>query len=227
MINRQTKKEILEFIEQYNFATLVSQVKELPFATHLPLTTEWRNEQLVLLGHMAKANPQWKNFEAQKILAIFQGPHAYISPGLYNKKRNVPTWDYIAVHIYGQVNVLTGSAATFELLEKQISVFEKSYLHQWADLSEEYKNGLRNGMVAFEISVDEIQARYKLSQNKTRDEQERIAKHLQASEDIHVSFLGKKIGEQLDKKNLHPRIVGSSLRKSRDTPDNKINIRSC
>src|SRR5688572_1446882 len=115
--------EIQSLIREFGFATLVSIKDNLPWATHIPLelfTNE--GDQWILRGHIARANPQWKSFEAMKdVLAIFMGPHTYVSPSWYNH-RNVPTWNYKAVHLYGKVSLVEG-----EKLEAMLRQIMKRY----------------------------------------------------------------------------------------------------
>ena len=175
---------LVAFMRRFSFATIVSQVAERPFATHLPFVVEHSEDgQVTLLAHFAKANPQWQNLEVQTALVIFSEPHAYISPSLYEKELNVPTWNYVAVHAYGQATLITDEAQTFELLEKQMQTFEKEYLIQWSGLPQEYKNAMVKGIVAFQLNVSQLEGKEKLSQNKKAGERERIIAHLAESPD--------------------------------------------
>lgn len=178
------RTEIVAFMQRFNFAALVSQVEELPFATHLPFILEERNEdEIWLMAHFAKANPQWKNLEEQTALVIFSEPHAYVSPSLYSKELNVPTWNYVAVHAYGRAKLIADETAIFDLLEKQMQTFEKEYLEQWERLPQDYKNALVKGVVAFEMQVEKLEAKRKLSQNKPEQDRANVMAHLLESED--------------------------------------------
>ena len=163
--------EIEQLIHDFGFATLVSVQDGLPFATHLPLQLEKKeNHEWILHGHIARANPQWKGFKTEdKILAIFMGPHAYISPSWYNHK-NVPTWNYISAHVYGTIKIIEGEAL-HAALSRLVNNYEQ-HMPQPVTTEEipekTYQDNFR-GIVGFEIVIDEIQAAYKLSQN--RDEQ--------------------------------------------------------
>src|SRR5215469_5681813 len=120
---REQRTEILHAIIRDNsFATLVSQVNSELFATHLPfLLDASRGANGTLRGHMARANPHWQAFSAEaESLVIFQGPHAYISPGWYVSERAVPTWNYTAVHAYGVASILDGAECVRALLESTI-----------------------------------------------------------------------------------------------------------
>ena len=166
-------------MRQYAFATIVSEVDGKPCASHLPFVVEWKEDGTIqLLAHFAKANPQWQTLEGQTALVIFNEPHAYISPSLYDKELSVPTWNYIAVHAYGHATLITEEAAVRELLEKQIQSFEKEYFTQWMNLPEPFKAAMQKGITAFRIDVTELQGKEKLSQNKSAQERERIGKHL-------------------------------------------------
>jgi transcriptional regulator len=188
--------DIVAFMRRYNFAVIVSQVDGLPFATHLPFIVEERGEgNIWLLAHFAKANPQWKNLEDQSALVIFSEPHAYISPSLYEKEQNVPTWNYVAVHAWGQARLIADEAGAFDLLEKQMQAFESAYLDQWSRLSQEYKNAMVKGIAAFEIPVEKLEAKWKLSQNKKPQEQLNIMSHLLENEDRVVRQVGEMMNE--------------------------------
>ena len=95
------RSKLIEFMREFNFAALVNYAKNKPWATHLPFIVLEEEGKLILKAHMAKANPQWAAFNNEEVLVIFQEPHAYISPALYENKVSVPTWNYIAVHAYG------------------------------------------------------------------------------------------------------------------------------
>lgn len=186
------RHEIAAFMRRYNFATIVTQVDGLPFASHLPFVVEESVQGDVrLLAHFAKANPQWKNLEAQTALVIFSEPHAYVSPSLYEKEQNVPTWNYVAVHAYGKPKLILDDTAAFALLEKQMHAFEKEYLGQWNRLSAEYKNAMIKGITAFEIPVEKLEAKRKLSQNKSESDRHSVMNHLLESADDASRAIGE------------------------------------
>ncbi len=115
----EEKAELLAFMHQNSFATLVSIVDGSPFASHLPLTVVDNGEQILLRGHFAKANPHWRAHEnGGELLTIFHGAHAYISPSQYETQEAVPTWNYIAVHAYGTMRLLAAGAETIATLEQ-------------------------------------------------------------------------------------------------------------
>jgi len=177
------RKKSIAFMQAYNFAIVVSAKEEIPLATHLPFVIEQRENELILISHMSKANEQWKTFSEKEILVIFSEPHAYISPSLYEKQQNVPTWNYVAVHAYGKINFLNRTEQKLDVLHKQIQSFEAGYTEQFKTLDQKYIDGLLNGIVAFEIKVTKLQSKEKLSQNKSKKEKENIKQHLTDSGD--------------------------------------------
>lgn len=186
------------FMQQYNFATLVSVGQQAPRATHLPFVVEYVDGQLSLYTHLSALNEQQHDFETgQELLVIFQEPHAYISPTLYDKRQSVPTWNYVAVHGYGKASVLVSETEKIAVLEKMIQQYEASYQQQWDELSPKYKNGLLQGIVAIKIIVTRLEAAYKLSQNKSSAERARIAHTLQDSSDSVVQQTGAMMLEHL------------------------------
>jgi transcriptional regulator len=177
------RQEITAFIQRYSFATIVTQIDRLPVATHLPFLLKEEDDKIILQSHFAKANPQWKEIEGKTSLVIFTEPHAYISPNNYENTENVPTWNYIAIHAYGKARILDIVEQKIALLKHTINVFESAYLQQWERLSEQYKLKMMNGIVAFEIEVTDLQAKKKLSQNRTELERENIIHTLSQSID--------------------------------------------
>jgi transcriptional regulator len=166
---------LLDFMRAHNFATLVTVVDGAPFATHLPLIVQAAGGQVTLLGHVARANPQGQTLaEQREALVIFQGPHAYISPALYEQRQSVPTWNYLAVHAYGPVRLITAPAEAEAVLKQLITRHEPPYHAQWSELPERYRAGMLGGIVAFEMGVTRLEGKFKLSQNRSAGEQRNI-----------------------------------------------------
>jgi len=177
----EDQAEIVDFIKTYSFATIVTNIEGIPVATHLPFHISERDNQVILSSHFSRANSQWKHIEQDNILVIFSEPHAYISPTHYESQLSVPTWNYVAVHIYGQGKIMGEASQTLNILENTIAFFEPAYKEQWDILPEDYKTKMMKGIVAFEIEVTDIQAKKKLSQNKTEKEQQNIIEALSKS----------------------------------------------
>ena len=177
------QQEAIGFMHTYSFATIVSVTDGLPAATHLPFIIKQKGDKVILSSHFAKANPQAHELTDKKVLVIFTEPHAYISPKNYEKELNVPTWNYLAVHACGICKILEGEENKAEVLKEMIQSFESDYQQQWDNLPHDYKSKMMNGIVAFEIEVDDLQAKAKLSQNRSTIEQQNIIEHLNKSTD--------------------------------------------
>ena len=94
--------EVIQFMQRFSFATIITAKNNYPIATHLPFLVQKKEDKIILQSHFALANSQWKEIEKDEILVIFSEPHAYISASNYDTKENVPTWNYISVHAYGK-----------------------------------------------------------------------------------------------------------------------------
>lgn len=183
-----------DLIERYSFATLISQHEGAPNATHLPVLIQRnRGEYGTLLAHIAKANPQRQALEdRQELLIIFQGPHAYVSPSWYAPgPANVPTWNYAAVHAYGQARVLAGAGAldvVRSLTEANEARFEKPW--ELNGDSPAMRKMLDN-IIAFEIEITRLEGKFKLSQNRPVADRLSVAIQLADSSDETESELAK------------------------------------
>jgi len=175
--------EIVAFMQRYSFATIITAKDGVPFATHLPFIITRVDDKVILKSHLAKANPQSADIVNNKSLVIFTEPHAYISPKNYEKEQNVPTWNYLAVHAYGNCIILDSEEEKAALLKETIEYYEADYLKQYEGLSDDYKQKMMKGIVAFQIIVDDLQAKKKLSQNRSEKERENIIESLGKSED--------------------------------------------
>jgi transcriptional regulator len=177
------QQEAVSFMQRYSFATIVTVNNAVPTATHLPFVVIQKDDKIILTSHFAKANPQSAEILNGKPLVIFAEPHAYISPKHYEQEISVPTWNYIAVHAYGNATLIESPENKAELLEQTIQFYEADYMQQWNNLSQDYKLNMMKGIVGFEIIVDDLQAKKKLSQNKTQKERENIIAELKSKTD--------------------------------------------
>jgi|SRR6266496_4775519 transcriptional regulator len=176
----------LAFMRDNPFALLVSSSESGPFATHLPILIDESSDRITLRGHVAKANPHWQMIgqeQAHESLVIFHGPHAYVSPTLYEIRESVPTWNYAALHVYGKGRVITDESATRQVLEDLIAQFDSYYAKQWNSFSDEYRDRMQRHIVAFEITATRVETKFKLSQNRTSAEQENVIRALADSSD--------------------------------------------
>jgi transcriptional regulator len=185
------------FMRANPFVILVSTSAEGPFASHVPVVIRENGDHITLRGHVAKANPHWRYIEQQpNTLTIFHGPHAYISPSNYTTQENVPTWNYGAVHTYGEARVYSASEDLLNMLHDLIPTFEAAYQQQWDSLSEAYRTRMLSHIVGFEINVTKIEAKFKLSQNRTPDEQQNVIDALCPVHDTAISSTGLLMSEQ-------------------------------
>lgn len=180
------QKTAIELIHKYSLATLVTTSQDRGLvANHLPLIANDDVGDLRLVGHMARANSQWRSFlEGGDVLAIFQGPHSYISPSWYADPMNVPTWNYVVLHAYGNARTIEDPAELKGLLELSTEKFERSQAKPWSlDLREEFMSDLMNGIVGFEIRVNRLQMKLKLSQNRSAEDRNGVMDALAMRQD--------------------------------------------
>ncbi len=186
------EEEAIAFMRANPFAILISPADDGPYATHLPLFVNASEEKLLLRGHVAKANPHWRYLEQQpQCLTIFHGPHAYISPGNYVARESVPTWNYAAVHVYGEARIFASEGDVLGMLDELMQTFEPAYREQWESLRQGFREKMLNGIVGFEITATKIDGKFKLSQNRTRQDQANVMTSLQRSGDSTVSGVAR------------------------------------
>jgi transcriptional regulator len=179
----EDRAEVLAFMRANNFALLVTGTGGSLHASHLPVMVQERNQQLVLDMHMARNNAQWQEFLDEEVLVVFAGPHAYVSPRWYEDKERVPTWNYAAVHVYGLPKVISDPKHKYESQRRLVQALDPQWLPSFDALSPRYVEGMLQGIVNFEIAVTRLETRWKLSQNRSRREQELIAAELESSGD--------------------------------------------
>jgi transcriptional regulator len=157
-----------ELMRDYAFASLISNDDEgQPYVTHLPLHADREGDGFVIWGHCAKPNQHWRYLQARpKALAVFMGPHAYMSPKVYPDLARVPTWNYLAVHCAVEARLVEDEAGKDALLKKLIADNEPAYAKQWMDLGQEYQSKMLAGIVGFELRVTSWQCKLKLNQHR-------------------------------------------------------------
>ena len=165
-------------IQENSFATLFSVHKGKPFATHLPLLLN--KEKTYLYGHFARSNTQWKDIQNQTVLSVFHGPHCYISPSWYETNQAVPTWNYVTLHVYGEVELIEDEHELMSSLNDMVLEYEapdNSYRLQ--DVDVELLRGMTKGIQGFKIKINKMEGKAKLSQNHSLHRQELIIKQLE------------------------------------------------
>ncbi|MBR9671494.1 transcriptional regulator [Bacillus cereus] len=167
-----------EIMEQNSFATLFSQHNGEPYATHLPLLLN--RETLTLHGHFARPNEQWKDIGTQQVLAIFQGPHSYISPSWYETNNAVPTCNYVAVHVYGELEIVEDEKTLVDSLQDLVNKYEDpESTYSLNDVDPNYMGGLSKGIVGFKIKINKIEGKAKLSQNHSVERRNLVVEKLE------------------------------------------------
>jgi transcriptional regulator len=184
----ETRTEVLlAHIERYDFGLLVSRGNQGLIASQIPFLVARRDGRLYLQGHLARANPQGEDFNPPgEAVAIFQGPHAYISPSWYGAGPAVPTWNYATVHAYGAARAIGDAAWLRELvdrLSRRHEAREPAPPWQMRDLPEAYLERMLDGIVGVEIAVDRLEGKFKLSQNRPAADRPRIIGALERRED--------------------------------------------
>lgn len=194
IFKNENKEAITSFIEENSFGLLINQTNGKLWATHIPLELSVNKEgKEILQGHISKENLQWQGFtENDQVLAVFSGPHSYISSSWYDHE-NVPTWNYIAVHIYGKIKIIEGDAV-IESLTNLVDKYEKNSVCpvRVEDLSKKTMMQTR-GIVAFEIEIGEIQAKQKLSQNRDEKNYQAIITELEKSQNPQEISIAKEM----------------------------------
>ena len=179
----EDKPELLAFLRANNFPILVTGTGGVLHASHLPVTIHEHGAQIVIDMHMAKNNPQWKEFFDDEVMVLFSGPHAYISPRWYADQERVPTWNYATVHAYGVPAIISDRKAKAESQRRLIESLDPVWLPKHEALSQKYVDMMLDGIVNFSIPVARMETRWKLSQNRGRQEMELIAAELEKSGD--------------------------------------------
>jgi transcriptional regulator len=172
----ETRAEVLQaLMRRHSFGTIVSHGAGGLVATHLPLLLDAESgPHGTLMGHMARANPHWHHFqEAGEALVIFQGPHAYVSPSWYETDPSLPTWNYVAIHVYGRPSLIESDERLYGLLEALVGTYEAGRERPW-DLAsrEEFVRRQMKAIVGFEIPIARLEGKLKLSQNRSPADRE-------------------------------------------------------
>lgn len=166
---------LLEVMRTHSFAVLFGPGTDAaPAATHLSLVVHDEGPHGLIEGHFAKANPHWHTLAGHETLAIFSGPHAYVSPTHYTEELSVPTWNYIAVHAYGTLELVEDNPDKEILLKNLIAQHEPAYASRWSDLPGGFRRTMLAGIVGFRIPIARVEGKFKISQNRKPEERANI-----------------------------------------------------
>jgi transcriptional regulator len=178
--NRVADRGILiEAMQAYSFAILFgpqsSPESQAPLvATHLPLVVKDEGEHGLIEGHFARANGHWKALAGRETLVVFPGPHSYVSPANYTEELSVPTWNYIAVHAYGTLELVEDDAGKSALLAGLIQAHEPGYLERWQAMPEGFRRTMLAGIMGFRMPIARIEGKFKISQNRAAEERRNV-----------------------------------------------------
>lgn len=181
------------FLDRHPFATLVNQPADEPFVSHLPLLHDpGEGAAGRLVGHLARANPQVRALREQSLaLAIFHGPHAYVSPQWYAQQPDVPTWNYAVAHVSGRVRIREDRAWLNQLLDRMLARFEAAGAAAAGAADLAHRERLLPGIVGLEMEIDTLQLKFKLGQNRSAEDRAGAARALLASDDQSARQTGE------------------------------------
>jgi transcriptional regulator len=187
-----------EFIRRNGFALLVSQGAHGLMASPLPfLLDASAGPSGVLLGHMARANPHWRDVLGE-VMVVFSGPHAYVSPSWYEEAESVPTWNYVTVHAYGIFQLVEDRATLLRILRESVQVYEDPRGGSWTlDESTAYFDRMLHAIVGFEITISRLEGKWKLSQNQPEIRRRRVELALSARPDENSQAIAAHMRENL------------------------------
>ncbi len=174
-------QEVYEFIEHNAFGQLVSTSRGKLNVSHLPfIMTE---NKKCLLAHFARQNPHWENIQGLEVLVSFLGPHAYISPAWYESP-GVPTWNYQSVHVYGVANIFHDTGKLRGLVKQLTTKNEKKYSSGWQP---DFPESMLKAIVGVEITINDLQMKNKLSQNRSLKDRNAVIEKLKQSQVLELA----------------------------------------
>ena len=189
--NENDAEKLTALIDEHAFGVLVTVSEDRPFATHLPFLYERKAN--VLLGHVARANPQWRHFSnGADVMVLFQGPHAYISPSWYLAP-GVPTWNYAVAHVYGSAQAVDDPSRIKDIVERLTEKYERNNQPPWVPA---YDQGLLLAIVGIEIRIKEVQEKFKLGQNRSAADRAGVVSKLEATGSESDSALARLMKEK-------------------------------
>lgn len=187
------------FIRRHSFGTLVSQVEGAPYATHLPLLLRpMEGTHGALVGHFARANPHWRHLAGQRVLAIFTGPHVYVSPTWYEAPNTVPTWNFTAVHASGTVELIDDGPSLRAILQESVATYEQGRQPMWTfDDTTTFAERMIEQIVGFRLVIERMEGKFKLSQNHPVERREKVIRALEQQPDEHSQGVAQLMRERL------------------------------
>jgi transcriptional regulator len=190
--------EIKDYIDNHPFGTIISTGAEKHLlASHLPFIRKKNTDALILFSHLAKANEQHSNWEGQEVLLIFSGTQSYISPTAYEATNKVPTWNYMAIHLYGKIEMIQDEELNRQLLATTVKHFEPEFYPHYQRVEESFKAPLVQGILGFKFTAQRIVAQEKMSQDKHSKDRMSIISQLEKSGDQEKMNVANQIKKKL------------------------------
>ena len=189
--DRQTQ---IDFIRTSGWGYLMGVIDDEPYVTHLPFLVAGGTGEEKLVAHMARANPHWRSFANGKPqLVVFPGPHTYITPSWYNTDKAVPTWNYTTAHVYGTPVVIDDPQTVYAGQQDLVNHYEAQFDMPWRmeDMDTNFIDGMLRAIVSFEIPIERIQCKFKLSQNRPAEDQQRVVDALESSTDANAKAVAE------------------------------------
>jgi transcriptional regulator len=189
--------KVHEFIRQYGFGVLTSHGERGLIASHLPLLLDAdAGPHGHLFGHMARANPQWRDVRGE-VMAIFSGPHAYVSPSWYQEGGTVPTWNYVAVHAYGSFHLVEERDRLLDILRRSVLTYESPRPEPWPfDESASHVEKMLGAIVGFRIEITRLEGKWKLSQNHSDERRRKVMRAMEAHPDENSQAIARLMSER-------------------------------
>lgn len=196
------KSEIFDIIENNSFAILITNSQTNLKATHIPMLLDRNEGELgTLIGHIAAANDQLRNFE-NEALAIFSGAHKYISSSWYETDQSVPTWNYVTAHAYGLIEIKNDIEDKFETVSRLVKFYEaEDSPYKVSSLDKNYVNGLLKGITAFSMKITRLEGKKKLSQNHSEQRQKLVTERLDNFCDDNANEISAMMKKNIADKN--------------------------
>jgi transcriptional regulator len=192
------REKLHQFIESHSFGLLVSTHQHEPFASHLPFLLEPdAGPHGSLIGHMARANPQWRDLDGQQVLIVFSGPHAYISPTWYESQDVVPTWNYVAVHAYGTCRLVEEGPDLEGILKATVAKYEQSMPRPWTlETGTAFFRKMAQAVVGFRIEISRLEGKWKLNQNHPAERRAKVARVLEGMPNEDAQEIARLMSER-------------------------------
>ena len=184
----------VEFIRKIGWGDLTGIIDDAPFVTHLPFLVVGPHGREKLIAHMARANPHWETFvESKPQLIVFAGPHTYISPSWHASKKVVPTWNYATAHVYGTPVIVDDPEAVYAAQRTLVNHYETEFDSLWRmeDADTGYIEGLLNAIVSFEIPIDQILCKFKMTQSRSAEDRRSVIMALEASKNASANAVAE------------------------------------